>query len=334
MLGVLVVLGGCASPMSAEATPAESSEVRRILEPASKALPRNVTTAKPSTPNEPALEGALGVKDKGVFSDLDTKTQIVLPSKLSRETLRVEHNLESGVLVLYDGNWPLKVYPADGSQQVRVGTTSLMLRPGDARELTPFLNSTNLRVVAKSAKSDRDNDGIPDALDVFVGAIKTVHNGANYGGGYRRIDFPGGDIPREDGVCTDVVIRAVRNAGVDIQAELQKEIKRSPKSFPMVKKRNPNIDHRRVKTLLPYFKRQWEAHTVALDDKADPLRPGDIIFMDTFPRRSGPDHIGILSNRRGPSGHLLVINNWTNGYKTSEMDLLKFVPITHRYRLP
>ena len=101
----------------------------------------------------------------------------------------------------------------------------------------------------------------------------------------------------------------------------------------MVKKANPNIDHRRVKTMLPYFKRQWEEHTIELDDKDDPLRPGDIVFMDTFPKRRGPDHIGVVSNRRGDSGHLLVINNWTDGFKTSEMDLLSYVPLTHRFRI-
>jgi uncharacterized protein YijF (DUF1287 family) len=55
--------------------------------------------------------------------------------------------------------------------------------------------------------------------------------------------------------------------------------------------------------------------------------------MDTFPSRSGPDHIGIVSDRRGPSGHPLIINNWTDGHVTSEMDLLGFVPVTHRFRI-
>ena len=62
--------------------------------------------------------------------------------------------------------------------------------------------------------------------------------------------------------------------------------------------------------------------------------PGDIILMDTFPSRPGPDHIGIISDTIGPSGLPLVINNWTNGTVTSEMDLLSFVPVLYRFRLP
>ena len=68
---------------------------------------------------------------------------------------------------------------------------------------------------------------------------------------------------------------------LDIQEELQNDIKRRPKAFPMVKKRNANIDHRRVKTLLPYFQKQWDLRSGDLDDKSDPWRPGDIVFMDT-----------------------------------------------------
>jgi uncharacterized protein YijF (DUF1287 family) len=95
-----------------------------------------------------------------------------------------------------------------------------------------------------------------------------------------------------------------------------------------------NIDQRRVGTLLPYFRRRWESHTARLDDPRDPLRPGDIILMDTFPNRSGPDHIGILSDRLDGQGLPLVINNWTDGTVTAEMDLLTFVPVLYRFRLP
>ena len=135
--------------------------------------------------------------------------------------------------------------------------------------------------------------------------------------------------------CTDVIVRAVRNAGVDLQKALHEDIARSRKSYPMVKGNgDTHIDHRRVKTLLPYFKRHWEVHSARLDDPKDPLRPGDVIFMDTFPSRSGPDHIGIISDTIGDAGLPLVINNWTNGTVTSEMDLLTFVPVLHRFRLP
>jgi uncharacterized protein YijF (DUF1287 family) len=136
-------------------------------------------------------------------------------------------------------------------------------------------------------------------------------------------------------VCTDVVIRAVRNAGIDIQSELHDDIRRAPAAYPMVKGMgDPNIDQRRVGTLLPYFLRHWERHSARLDDPADPLRPGDVIFMDTFPSRSGPDHVGIVSDSVDGHGLPLVINNWTDGMVTAEMDVLTFVPVLYRFRLP
>ncbi|HTR56238.1 MAG TPA: DUF1287 domain-containing protein, partial [Kofleriaceae bacterium] len=87
-------------------------------------------------------------------------------------------------------------------------------------------------------------------------------------------------------------------------------------------------------TLLPYFLRHWERHSAALDDADDPLRPGDVILMDTFPSRPGPDHIGILSDAVDDRGLPLVINNWTDGTQVAEMDLLTFVPVLYRFRLP
>ncbi len=290
------------------------------------------TTSKVApTPPSPNL----GVTDKGIFPDLDQSVQLRLSAELKAAEVSASWDEERQLLVLYREGWPVKVYPTRGSRSLRVGGDSVHLRPGDYAELSPLLRGKSLaRVEAKSARaSDRDEDGIPDALDILIGAHKTVINGASYGGGYQKIAYPWGDLPRDQGVCTDVVVRALRNAGVDIQSELQRDIKRRPAAFPMVKKPNPNIDHRRVKTLLPYFERQYQEHSIELVDQADPYRPGDVIFMDTFPSRSGPDHIGIVSDSVGESGLPLVVNNWTDGSHTAELDLLGWVPVTHRFRL-
>ncbi len=96
---------------------------------------------------------------------------------------------------------------------------------------------------------------------------------------------------------------------------------------------DPAIDQRRVGTLLPYFLRHWQRHTTRLDDPDDPLRPGDVVLLDTFPDRPGPDHVGVVSDRVGESGYLVVINNWTDGTVTKEMDLLGWVPVLYRFRL-
>lgn len=280
----------------------------------------------------PEGESCLGVADTGIFSDLDPAVQISLPANLDPSTTTAVVDEARSLAILYAGTWPIKAYPLTGDVALAVGGVTLMLRPADAAELSPLLSAGDATTGA--AKADRDADGIPDPLDVLIGAHKTALNAAAYEGGYVSLDYPNGDVPRDVGVCTDVVVRAVRNAGLDIQADLQRDIRRSPKSYPMVKRSgDSNIDHRRVKTLLPYFERRWDARTAELDDAADPLRPGDIVFMDTFPERRGPDHIGIISDRIADSGRPYVINNWTDGTVTAEMDLLDWVPITHRFRL-
>jgi uncharacterized protein YijF (DUF1287 family) len=152
-------------------------------------------------------------------------------------------------------------------------------------------------------------------------------------GGYVEMGYPNGDVPRNIGVCTDVVVRAMRNAGLDLQKELHEDIARSPRSYPMVKHRDASIDQRRVATILPWFKRHMEAHGTDPSSKEDPFLPGDILFLDTFPDREGPDHVGIVTDTIGPSGLPMVINNWTDGFKESEMDILGAVPVLQRFRL-
>lgn len=284
-------------------------------------------------PGVATAEVCLGVHDKGIWSDLDEKVQVALPAKLPPERVAARIDRKHGVLVLSIDGFPRKAYPLNGTAKLAVGTFELALRPGDRDELRPLL--AHARISEGSAKHDTDGDGIPDPLDVLVGAKKTVLNADAYTEGYVTIKYPNGDVPREMGVCTDVIIRAVRNAGIDLQKELHEDIARAKKAYPMVKgSGNAHIDQRRVATLLPYFKRKWEKHTEKLDDASDPLRPGDVVFMDTFPSRSGPDHIGIVSDTIGESGLPLIINNWTNGTVTAEMDLLTFVPVLHRFRLP
>ncbi len=285
-------------------------------------------------PAPPHGESCLGVRDTGIWGDLDAALQLALPpTSPTHVTARID--AQRDLLVLSIDHFPRKVYPLGGSATLRVGTRELAVRPGDRAELATLLTADHITEGATPRTLDHDRDGIPDPLDVLIGAKKTVLNGAAYTEGWTSIrKYPGGDVPRTEGVCTDVVVRAVRNAGVDLQQALHEDISRARRAYPMVKGRgNPQIDQRRVATLLPYFRRHWQRHSAKLDDPADPLRPGDVIFMDTFPRRSGPDHIGILSDTVGESGLPLVINNWTNGMVTQEMDLLTFVPVLYRFRL-
>lgn len=248
------------------------------------------------------------VKDRGVWSDLDARVTLHEPAWLRQH---------AGAVV---------VRAADtGARFVMVDDVIVGFAGPSARAL-PVVE------VASIAPRDADGDGIPDTLDTLIGARKTAINAAPYGSPYRKLDYPSGDIPRNEGVCTDVLIRALRNSGLDLQKTLYEDIGARPRAFAMVKRRNPNIDHRRVKTLLPHFQAKWEAHEADIKRSGhDRWLPGDVVFMQTMgdPR---PDHVGVVSDRVGPSGYPLVINNWTDGYHTQDMDLLAFVKVTHRFR--
>jgi hypothetical protein len=293
-------------------------------------------TAPPAAPRQLVAphEACLGVDDRGVFSDLDPQVQLELPQGLSPDRVTAQLDRTHGVLVVSIDGFPRKAYPLGGAATLDLGGTTLALRPGDRAELLPLLRTVTEGV----AQHDRDHDGIPDPLDVLIGAKKLVVNADRYTAAaeeYISMSYPGGDVPRTIGVCTDVIVRAVRNAGMDLQRELHEDISLARAAYPMVKGTgDPSIDQRRVATLLPYFKRHWETHSPRVDDPADPPRPGDVIFMDTFPDRPGPDHMGILSDRVDAGGLPLVINNWTDGTVTAEMDLMTFVPVLYRFRLP
>lgn len=279
-------------------------------------------------------EVCLGVADSGIWSDLDDDVQLTLPAALDPARVTARIDAARKLLVLAVDGVPTKPYPLSGAATLTVGDRELVVRPGDRAELASLLAADRITDGGTTKAEDRDQDGLPDALDILIGAKKTVANADAYGAGYISIEYPGGDVPREVGVCTDVIIRAMRNAGVDLQAEVHRDIARARRAYPMVKgSGDTNIDHRRVRTILPWFIRHWDRRTIELASTADPLRPGDIVFMDTFPSKSGPDHIGVVSDHTGDSGHPLIINNWTDGHVTSEMDLLGFVPITHRFRV-
>jgi len=282
-----------------------------------------------------AGEACLGVTDKGVFADLDPKVQLALPDVKPEHVTALVDTKHSVVIVEIDG-FPRKAYPLGGTAALKVGRFELSLRAGDRDELRPLLVEARMR--EGTAAHDKDGDGIPDALDVLIGAKKEVLNAESYTAeaeDYIGMKYPGGDVPRTIGVCTDVIVRAVRNAGWDLQKELHEDIKKAKAAYPMVKGLgDASIDQRRVGTLLPYFKRHWEQHSAKLDDPKDPWRPGDVIFMDTFPSRPGPDHIGIVSDRLDDLGLPLIVNNWTDGTVVSEMDLMTFVPVLYRFRLP
>lgn len=117
----------------------------------------------------------------------------------------------------------------------------------------------------------------------------------SYDPDYVEIPYPNGDIPIEKGVCTDVVIRALRAAGVDLQKEVHEDMAKDFKAYPQkwdLPAPDTNIDHRRVPNLQTFFKRKGKSLAVTAET-AD-YQPGDIVSWDLDGK--GLTHIGLVSN--------------------------------------
>lgn len=151
-----------------------------------------------------------------------------------------------------------------------------------------------------------------------------------YDPSYARLDFPNGDIPRDRGVCTDVVIRGLRDGwGIDLQSAVHSDMNSDFAAYPALwglARPDRNIDHRRVPNLQTLFTRIGAA--LPLDEGPTPYLPGDIV---TWKLPGNLDHIGIVSDRRTEAGLPLILHNIGRGAR--EEDILFAFPITGHYRL-
>lgn len=151
-----------------------------------------------------------------------------------------------------------------------------------------------------------------------------------YDPSYAVIPYPNGDVPIETGVCTDVVIRAFRNVGVDLQREVHEDMQANfavyPKKWGLTKP-DSNIDHRRVPNLQTFFERKGKS--LPITGEAEDYQPGDVVSWDLDGK--GMTHIGLVSNiRNEESGRYLIIHNIGGGAKAE--DILFNWKITGRYR--
>jgi len=160
-------------------------------------------------------------------------------------------------------------------------------------------------------------------------AIERTSKNVSYDPAYFSIDYPGGDIPPDKGVCTDLVIRAYRKAGVDLQLEVHQDISENFISYPALwghRGPDPNIDHRRVPNLMCYFERQGAGLPVS--DNVTTYQPGDMVTWDLG---GGITHIGIITRKKDvSSGRYLIAHNI--GYGPVLEDILFEYKIIGHYR--
>ena len=149
-----------------------------------------------------------------------------------------------------------------------------------------------------------------------------------YDPAYVELPYPGGDVPPDRGVCTDVVVRALRTQGLDLQQAMHEDMQTHFAKYPQqwgLTGPNANIDHRRVPNQMHWFQRQgWSK---PLTTQAADYAAGDIV---AWKLNSGPLHIGIVSDRKTSAGTPLVIHNIGNG--TQEDDILFQHTIIGHYR--
>lgn len=165
-------------------------------------------------------------------------------------------------------------------------------------------------ITTLESNTDFDNDGIDDYSDIMLGARKDAENRPIYKSTY----YTGGYPPDTEGVCTDVVWRAFKNAGYNLKDLIDEDIKNNVSDYPRVNgKPDPNIDFRRVPNLISFFSRNASSLSTDLSQIAD-WQPGDIV---TFENK----HIGIISNKRNKNGIPYLIHN--GGQRNREEDILE-----------
>jgi uncharacterized protein YijF (DUF1287 family) len=170
-------------------------------------------------------------------------------------------------------------------------------------------------------------------LDVVRAARQQIGVTVVYDGGYQDIDYPGGDVPVERGVCTDVVVRALRKAkAMDLQKLVHEDISAHFAAYPNQRRwgqdePDANIDHRRVPNLMTYFSRAGYSQPISF--KPEDYLPGDLVAWNLG---GGILHIGIVSDRHAATRVPLVIHNIGAG--TREEDILFRYTIIGHYRLP
>jgi len=195
--------------------------------------------------------------------------------------------------------------------------------------IVDFMFGKPFTVEKVELNSDKDLDGIKDLDDIVQGARLDIKRKPKY----KSVYYQGGYPPDTEGVCSDVIWRALKNAGFNLKDMVDKDIKDNTGDYPDVEgKPDPNIDFRRVKNLFVFFNKYADC----LDTKILPYdkknlitwQGGDIVIFEN------PDHIGIVSDKRGRDGVPFVIHNGWSHTKESNILLSNKNKIVGHFRFP
>lgn len=142
--------------------------------------------------------------------------------------------------------------------------------------------------------------------------LTLIKQKVTYDPSYFRLDYPNGDVPSDKGVCTDVVIRAYRKVGIDLQELVHEDMKENFEKYPKnwgLTKPDKNIDHRRVPNLMVYFSRFGKVLTIS--ENENNYKPGEIICWNLG---DGTTHIGMIVNKKSRDNkRFLIVHNIGGG---------------------
>ncbi len=161
-------------------------------------------------------------------------------------------------------------------------------------------------------------------------AISIIDPNIVYTPDYVSIKYPNGDVPAKTGVCTDVVIRAYRKLGIDLQKEVHEDMVKNFSLYPNIKKwglhkTDTNIDHRRVPNLEVFFGRKGKKLTVT--EASGDYKTGEIV---TWMINGKLPHIGIITNKKSADGNPMIVHN-VGGGQVLEDCLFRY-PITGHFK--
>lgn len=156
----------------------------------------------------------------------------------------------------------------------------------------------------------------PDSFEskLSAAAIAIIDPNIVYTPDYVSIKYPNGDVPAKTGVCTDVVIRAYRKLGIDLQKKVHEDMVKNFSLYPNTKKwglgsTDTNIDHRRVPNLEVFFGRKGK--TLPISENANDYKTGELV---TWMINGKLPHIGIITNKKSTDGkRLMIVHNVGNG---------------------
>lgn len=211
---------------------------------------------------------------------------------------------------------------------IAVASTSACSARG--REVAASSKATPAQGTAVENLTRRPVSDIPQIKRVVDSALEQIRQTLEYDPSYAKLDYPNGDVPLERGVCADVIVRAFRNAGIDLQKEVHEDMARHFSAYPAkwgARKPDSNIDHRRVPNLMTLFERK--SKSVPITRKPSDYNPGDVVAWELDNHLL---HIGLVTDAvTGGTQNYLVVHNIGAGAKLE--DVLMSWKIIGHYRM-